>query len=166
MKLDRRVVALGVVAALTFGTPAAAHAGSKSASHGKKASVSAQKAKANKAKADAARKKAEAARKKAAEARSRFTFPGTVVSVSATGLTVTRKERGVVVQRSFVMDPAAQVKRDGVRVSLAAIQPGDHVMAQGRRVDGQLRVLKLNASSPVAGVQPPVSDTPTATIVI
>lgn len=159
MKLDRRVVAMGAVAALTLATPSAALAAGKSAPSKSKVS----NAQAAKAKAAAAAKR-EAARKKAEEARAKFTFPGTVVSVSATGLTITRKERGVVVQRTFVLDSTAVVKRDGVRVALADVKPGDHAMAQGRKVNGVLTVFKLNVSSPVPA--PVVPDTATATILI
>ena len=159
MKLDRRVVALAAVTALTFGMPTAAHAGSGS---GKGKATAAQQQKAVKAKADAARKKAEEARKKAEAARKQEAVPGTVKEVGATGLTVTRKVRGVTVDRALVLAPDAVVKRDGATISLADVKVGDHVVAHVRSVGGALKVVKLNVERRV--VAPPVSDTPTATI--
>lgn len=162
MKLVHRMVTVGVVATMALGTPAAAHAAPGSSAKGKAAAAQAQ-AKAKAAKA-AAQARAEAARKnKQQEERSRFTFPGTVVSVSATGLAITRKERGITVTRQFVLDAAAVVQRDGARIALADVQAGDHVVAQGKRVDGVLRVVKLNVESAAAPVE---TATPTATILI
>ena len=152
MKLHRRVVAVGAVAALVLGTPTAALA----AGHG--APTAGQKA----AAAKAAAKKA-AAQKKAAEARAKVTFPGTVVAVGEGTVTLSRKERGVVVSRTFVVGPQAEVKRDGVRGTLALVRPGDKAVAQARRVGSQLVVHKLLVA---AAAVPVVPATPTATIVI
>lgn len=166
MKLHRSTVAVCAAAALTFALPTAAHAAPAKA---KGKAAAAQQQKAGKAKAEAARKKAEAARKKAAEARSRFTFPGTVTAVSPTGLSITRKERGVTVVRAFVLAPHAVVKRDGVRIPLSAVGVGDKVTAQGRRVDGVLTVEKLNVAAGTVTTPAPapvVPDSATATILI
>ena len=167
MKLTSRVVAVGVVAALTLGTPAAASAAGPGSKAKGKTTAAQQQAKAKAAKA-AAQARAEAARKKKQqEARSRFAFPGTVVSVSETGLKITRKERGVTVTREFVLDRAAVVKADGVRIALADVAPGDHVVAHGRRVGADLVVSKLNVERRAAPAPAPVETaTPTATIVI
>lgn len=172
MKLHRSVVALSAAAALTLGLPGAAyaHAGHghttpkvSSAQQHKVKAVNA--AKAAKAKAAAAAKR-EAARKKAAEARARFTFPGKVASVGATGLQITRKERGHVVTRDFVLSPSAVVKRDGVRITLADLLPGDHVVAKGRRVGSELVVDRMNVERRADAPAPVVPDTATATILI
>jgi hypothetical protein len=152
MKLDRRVVALGAVAALTLGTPSAAFAAGHGSSSKAKGGHSAQAGKAK-----------EAAKKKKDE-KARVTFPGTVVSADAASITVSRKERGVVVQRTFVVDARTEVKKDGVRGTTALAQPGDHAVVHARRVDGRLVAHKVNVSAPTAAVTPP--DTPTATIVI
>lgn len=167
MKLHRSVVALSAAAALTLGMPGAAYAHAGHSHKGKpKAASAQQQQKAAKAKAAAAAKR-EAARKKAEQARARFTFPGKVISVDATGLQITRKERGVVVTRSFVLAPNAVVKRDGVQIPLASVVAGDHVVAQGRKVNGVLTVDKLNVARATTPAPAPVlSDTPTATIVI
>lgn len=163
MKLHRSAVALVAAAALTLGMPAAAHAAPTS---GKTKAAAQQKA--AKAKAEAARKKSELARKKKAEAaRSRFAFPGTVTAVSATGLSITRKERSLTVVRSFVLAPNAAVQRDGVRIALADVRVGDKVVALGRRVEGRLVVDRMNvATAAVVAPAPVVSDTATVTIVI
>ena len=156
MKLSTRALAVTAAVALTLSTPVAAHAGGPGSGKAKGKTAAAQQAK---KKADADRKK------KAEQARAKFTFPGKVASVSADGLRITRKERGVVVTREFVLDAAAVVKRDGARITLADVQPGDHVVAQGRKVDGVLRVFKLNVESAVAPA-PVETATPTATIII
>lgn len=163
MKLTHRAVALGAVAALTFAAPGAAHAGTKAGPTGK-TKVAQQQAAAAKAKAAAARKKAEQARKKAEKA-SHFAFPGVVTAATPATSTVTiaRKERGVTVSRTFVLDSRTEVKRNGVRVTLADIRPGDKAVGVGTRVNGVLVLRKLNAEGVNSA---PVSDTPTATIVI
>jgi hypothetical protein len=167
MKLTHRAVALGAVAALTFAAPGAAYAGAKAGPKGK-TKVSQQQA--GKAKADQARKKAEQARKKAEQARKKaatphFAFPGLVTAASPATSTVTiaRKERGVTVVRTFVLESRTEVKRNGVRVTLADIRPGDKAVGIGTRVNGVLVLRKLNAEGAVTD---PVTATPTATIVI
>lgn len=160
MKLHRSAVAVCAAAALTLTLPSAAHAGGHSTSAAKGKAAAAAKHQAQKA----AKALAEAARKRAAEAKAHFTFPGTVTAVSATGLSVSRKERGVTVVRSFVLAPDALVKRDGLRIGLAAVQVGDKVVAHGHRVGGQLVVSRVIVAP--ATVVPVVSDTATATIVI
>ena len=162
MKLHRRVAVLGVVAALTVAAPTTAHAAG-SGGKGKaktKTAAAQQHKKAPNATAEAARKK------KAEEARSRFTFPGKVVSVGTDSLQITRKERGVVVTRDFVVDAAAVIKRDGARIALADVQPGDRVVAHGRKVNGVLRVTKINVESAVVAPAPVETATPTAAIII
>ena len=143
MKLTHRAVAVAAVAALTVALPGAAHAGGKPAAKGTKAAQEA------KGKAEQARKKAEQARKKAEEARKHFAFPGTVTAADTATATITisRKERGVTVTRSFVLDGASEVKRNGVRATLADVRPGDKAVVVGVRRNGVLVVRKLNVSS-------------------
>ena len=155
MKLTTRVVAVAAAAALTVALPSAAHAGGK---------PEAAKTKAAAAQAAAAKKAAEA-RKKAEQARSSFAFPGAVTAVGADTVTVTRKERGVVVSRSFAVNGQTAVRRDGSRSSLSAVQVGDRVVVIGTRVNGVLTARKVLAQSAAKTAQP-VPATPTATIVI
>ena len=144
MKLVTRVVAVSAVAALTLGTPTAAFAGGKGGHSSKGKTTSAQKA--SKGKAAEARKKADERRKKAEEARRRVTFPGTVTAVDATSVTISRKQRGVTVSRTFTLGDKADIRRDGVRNALPV--QGDHAMVQAVRKDGQLVVVKVRASAP------------------
>lgn len=163
MKLHTRLVTVGTIAALALATPAVAHA--KPGSSGKPAKAKPAATEKGPAKSLVARLDRAKGAKKAAEGRGRFTLPGTVssVDVATSTVTITRKQRGVVVSRQVVVDPKAQIKRDGVLIALADVQVGDHVAAHLRRVDGKLVVVKMNVASPVTE---PVSDTATATITI
>lgn len=165
MKLHTRVVAVGTVAALALAMPTAASAAGKPDKPGKPAKAKPAAAEKGQTKALGARLDRAKGAKKAAEERGRFTVPGTVSAVDAATSTVTisRTQRGVVVNRQLVVAPTAEIKRDGVRISLAEVQVGDHVAAHVRRVDGKLVVVKMNVESLVSE---PVSDTATATITI
>jgi hypothetical protein len=162
MKLHTRLVAVGTIAALAMATPAAAHAAGKpdKPAKGKPAAAAKGQAKALGAQLDRAR-----GAKKAAQERGRFALAGTVTAVDAATatVTITRKQRGVVVDQQLAVDPAAQIRRDGLAIALADVQVGEKVVAHTRRVDGKVVVVKLNVASQVSE---PVSDTATATITI
>ena len=148
MKLVSRAVALGAVAALTFAVPTAAHAGS-AGNHAQAAA----KAKAN--------DKAEQGRKKAQQARS-FAFPGAVTAVTGSTITLSRKERGVLVSRTFVLDSGSKIKRDGANGALADVRAGDRAVVVGVRRDGVLVVRKLHVRSATPTTAPTASPSPSA----
>jgi hypothetical protein len=162
MKLHTRLVAVGTVAALAMATPAVAHAAGKpdKPAKGKPAAAAKGQAKALGAQLERAR-----GAKKSAEERGRFVVPGTVtaVDVATSTVTITRKQRGVVVDQQLVVDPTAQIRRDGVVIALADLQVGEKVVAHTRRVEGRVVVVRINVASQVSE---PVSDTATATITI
>jgi hypothetical protein len=162
MKLHTRLVAVGTVAALALAAPAVAHAAGKPGKPQKAKPTAAEK---GQAKALGARLDRAKGAEKAAEARGRVTVPGAVsaVDTAASTISITRKQRGVVVSRQLVVDPKAQIRRDGVAVALADVQVGDRAVAHARLVAGKLVVVRINLASQVSD---PISDTATATITI
>ena len=165
MSISTRVLVVALATAVAVGPATAASAGGPGKSKGK-ASVST---------SDHGKKHGESRK---AAARARFTVPGVVATTpGAASLKIARKERGVTVVREFVLAPKAVIKRNGKRVSLAAVRSSDRVVAKGARIDGRLVVAVLKVEgrrAPAAPVAPaddsapatvPVS-TPPATIVI
>lgn len=126
-----RFLAVAGVAALTFAAPATAFAAGHS--HSTKTTHSSNK-------------------HHGKPASTRFTAAGTVTAVDASAGTVTLADKGGSKDLhgqsvTVVVDDSTKVTRDDASATLADVQVGDHVAANGHRSSDALTAAHLNASS-------------------
>lgn len=155
--MRRRIAAATVAAGLALGATSAAPAFADKGGHGGERRAAAEQRSSEKraaAERRAAEKRAAAERRAADKARRnpRFVVVGKVTAVGADTLTLLVKggnQKAMRGQPATVKVPAtAKVTRNGEKVALSAVQVGDHVAVQGKKVGSDLVARAVHAAAP------------------